>query len=168
MRQEQQPQADRGWLLPLLLAAAAAALVAAVGATLTDLGPWYQSLRQPSWAPPDGLYPVAWTSVFALWTVAAATAWRALPDGRRRERLVALLAATGFLNILWSLLFFRLRRPDWALAEVALLWLSILALMVHVRHAAPRAALLLLLYLLWVSLAAALNAAIVRLNGPFG
>jgi benzodiazapine receptor len=151
-----------------LVAAGAASLVAALGATLTDLGPWYQSLAQPAWAPPDLLFPIAWTSIFALAAIAAATAWRAIEAPRQREWLVTLFAFNGFLNLLWSILFFRAQRPDWALAEVGLLWLSILALILFVGRHSRLAAWLLLPYLLWVSLAAALNLAVVRLNGPFG
>ncbi|RZJ23596.1 MAG: tryptophan-rich sensory protein, partial [Haliea sp.] len=73
----------------------------------------------------------------------------------------------GFLNVLWSLLYFRLRRPDWALAEVVLLWLSILLLMAVQWRYSRRASLLLLPYLAWVAFAGLLNWATVRMNGPF-
>jgi tryptophan-rich sensory protein len=82
--------------------------------------------------------------------------------------LIGAFALNGLLNVLWSLLFFRLRRPDWALFEVGLLWLSIVLLIALAGRHARRAGWLLLPYLVWVSFAAALNIAIVRLNGPFG
>jgi tryptophan-rich sensory protein len=68
------------------------------------------------------------------------------------------------LNVLWSVLFFNLRRPDWALAEVGLLWLSILALVLLARRVDRIAAWLLAPYLGWVAFASVLNLAIVRLN----
>jgi translocator protein len=61
-----------------------------------------------------------------------------------------------------------LQRPDWAQFEVAFLWLSIVALVVFVGRHSRRAAWLLLPYLAWVSFAALLNGAVVRLNAPFG
>jgi tryptophan-rich sensory protein len=64
-------------------------------------------------------------------------------------------------------LFFSLKRPDWALAEVPFLWLSIAALMVGVGRYSTLAIWLLLPYLLWVTFAAVLNFKIVRLNQPF-
>jgi tryptophan-rich sensory protein len=161
-------QREGGWLLPLLVAGGAAVLVAALGATLTDIGPWYRNLAQPGWSPPDWLFPVAWTTIFALAALSATTAWRAMTSARDREWLVALFAFNGFLNLLWSLLFFRLQRPDWALVEVAFLWLSVLALILFVRRHSRPAGWLLLPYLAWVSVAALLNWEIVRLNGPFG
>ncbi|RYF68792.1 MAG: tryptophan-rich sensory protein, partial [Comamonadaceae bacterium] len=70
--------------------------------------------------------------------------------------------------VLWSLLYFRLRRPDWALVEVVFLWLSILVLMIALHRHAKLATWLLLPYLVWVTFAGLLNLATVRLNGPFG
>ena len=71
------------------------------------------------------------------------------------------------LNAGWSWVFFTRKRPDWALAEVAALWLSIVALVVGIWPLSQTAALLLLPYLAWVSFASFLNATIVRLNAPF-
>lgn len=155
-------------LRPVLAAAGLALFVAALGGSLTDLGTWYQRLAKPSWKPPDLAFPVVWTVVFAGAAASGVIAWRRLSPGPPREWLLGLFALNGFLNVLWSLLFFRLHRPDWALVEVGALWASILGLMLYVGRKSPIAAWLLAPYLLWVTLAAALNAEIVRLNPPFG
>lgn len=155
-------------LLPVIVAAGAALLVAAVGATMTDLGPWYRNLTRPPWQPPDWAFGPAWTVVFSLVALSAVTGWRDAPDQATREWLVGLFSINGVLNIVWSAIFFRLQRPDWALAEFVLLWLSIVALIVFLTRFSTRAALLLVPYLLWVGFAGALNFAVVRLNGPFG
>jgi translocator protein len=153
---------------PILAAAAAALFVAVVGGTLTDTGPWYQLLRKPGWQPPDWLFGPAWTLIFALTALAAAEAWRHARTRPERDAVIAVFVVNGFLNVLWSLLFFRLQRPDWALIEVAALWLSIVAAIIVSRRHSATAAWLLAPYLLWVSFAAVLNAAVVRLNAPFG
>lgn len=155
------------WLLPMLIAALLAMLVAVVGMTMTEIGPWYHALVQPRWAPPDVAYGAAWTVIYATAAVAGVNAWMAMPRGRDREWLIGLFALNGFLNVLWSLLFFRLQRPDWAEIEVIALWLSVLALIVHVWPRTMRGAVLLLPYLGWVTFAGYLNLVIVRLNGPF-
>lgn len=158
----------REGFLPVIMAAMAALIVAAGGATITDLGPWYQGLTQPSWGPPGWLYGVAWTLIFACVAMASLVAWRAAPTRNARTNVIGLFAFNGFLNVLWSLLFFRVQRPDWALIEVAALWLSIGLLIVYCGRFSKPAAWLLLPYIGWVSVAAAINLAIVRLNGPFG
>ena len=86
---------------------------------------------------------------------------RPLADNRRAFSLNA------FLNTLWSLLFFRLKRPDWAVYEVGFLWLSIVLLIVLLARESRTASWLLSPYLAWVSFAAVLNWTIVQLNAPF-
>jgi translocator protein len=152
---------------PILVAALAAVGVAVLGGLMTELGTWYYGLRQPAWKPPDWLFGPAWTVIFALVAVAGIQAWERAPDRAAREWLLALFALNAFLNVLWSLLFFRLRRPDWALVEVGFLWLSIVLLIVVLARRYRPAAWLLVPYLAWVTFAAALNAAVVQLNAPF-
>ena len=155
-----------GWG-PALVAAGAAFLVALAGGLLTTTGPWYQALRRPAWKPPDWAFGPVWTTIFTLTAVSAVLAWNADPSWGARAALVAAYAVNAVLNIAWSGLFFRLRRPDWALIEVVFLWLSIAALILVTARVSGAAAALLLPYLTWVGIAAFLNRAIVRLNGPF-
>ena len=68
---------------------------------------------------------------------------------------------------MWSGLYFKLQRPDWALYEVVFLWLSIVALMVGLWRLSRWASWLLVTYWVWVSIAAVLNLQTVQLNGPF-
>jgi tryptophan-rich sensory protein len=159
---------SRKILRPVLIAAAAALVVAVLGGTITDLGSWYESLRKPDWQPPGPAFGIIWTTIYSLTAMAAVLAWRRAPAGQAREWLVGLFAFNGFLNILWSLLFFRFQRPDWALVEVVLLWLSIVALIVFTVRHSRLSGVLLTPYLVWVSIATMLNLEIVRLNGPFG
>jgi tryptophan-rich sensory protein len=65
-------------------------------------------------------------------------------------------------------LFFKLRRPDWALIEVVGLWLSILALVIFIGTFSRFASAFMVPYLLWVSFASFLNLRVVQLNAPFG
>ena len=61
-------------------------------------------------------------------------------------------------------MFFLLQRPGLALLEVPLLWASVLMLILHKQAYAPKAAKLLWPYLIWVTLAAAINLGVVVLN----
>lgn len=151
----------------VLVAAVAAVAVAGVGAFLTEIGPWYRSLVQPRWKPPDWLFGPAWTVIFLLIAWAGVRAWEDAPDVASQRCVLALFTLNGVLNILWSLFYFRMHRPDWALYEVVPLWLSILLLIVAFAGWSPTASWLLAPYLVWVTFAAVLNRATVRLNGPF-
>jgi tryptophan-rich sensory protein len=151
-----------------LVAAAATIAFAGAGGAATVLDAWYYALRQPWWKPPDWAFGPAWTVIFALTAWAAVSAWRAAPDARKRRVAVSLFVTNGVLNLMWSVLFFALKRPDWALAQVAFLWASILAIMLAVAPYAAKAAGLLIPYLVWVAYAASINYGVVSLNGPFG
>lgn len=152
----------------ILVAAGVALFVAVLGGLSTDLGPWYAALHVPPWKPPDFLFGPAWTLIFALTALSAAHAWQCAPSRAYHDGILVFYSLNACLNVLWSLLFFRLHRPDWAGIEVVFLWSSIIVLMAFTGRFAVRAAVLLAPYLVWVTFAAALNVAIVRLNGPFG
>lgn len=151
----------------ILYAAATALGVAVLGGLATELGPWYEALRKPAWQPPDWLFAPAWTVIYACAAIAAVEGWWRAPDPLHRSTVVELFLLNGALNVLWSVLFFRLRRPDWALLEVGALWVSILVLVLLLRRFSRPSAWLLLPYLAWVAFAAVLNLAIVELNAPF-
>lgn len=152
----------------LLMAAGAAVLVAGLGGYATETGAWYQALRKPSWQPPGWVFGPVWTTIFALAVLAFAMGWRDAPTSGIRLALIGVFAVNAVLNIAWSFLFFTFRRPDWALAELVLLWLSIVAMIAVLWPVSRGAALLLAPYLAWVTTAGFLNRAILLLNGPFG
>lgn len=156
-------------ILTSIVAAVAAIVVSVIGGVLTEIGPWYRGLRKPSWQPPDWLFGPAWTLILGMAAAAGVLGWlgAAEVDGGQ-ARVVVLFTINAVLHILWSPLFFRWRRPDWALAEVGFLWLSILALIIGLAPYSPTAPWLLAPYLAWVAFAAFLNYTIVRLNRPFG
>jgi translocator protein len=142
-------------------------LVGWLGGAATEIGPWYRALAKPSWQPPDAAFGPAWTTIYVCAAWAIVRTWQRA-DGPLRRRFLLACGINAVLNVMWSVLFFTLRRPDWALAQVPLLWLSILWLVLLARRVDRRSALLLLPYLGWVAFAAVLNAAVVRLNAPFG
>ena len=152
---------------PLIIGGLWAIVLAAAGGLLTTIDEWYRDLRKPSWQPPDWAFGPAWTIILALGAWSAALGWTQAPNETIRTTVVVLFVANGVFHIGWSLLFFKLRRPDWALMEVTFLWLSILAPMLLMAPFSTYAAWALAPYLAWVAFAAFLNLTIVRLNRPF-
>jgi tryptophan-rich sensory protein len=153
--------------LPIAVAALITLLMLGVGRWMTTIGSWYRSLRKPAWNPPDWVFGPAWTVILGLAAWSGVLAWSHASAGAEQLRIIVLFGLNVLLHMLWSPLFFNLRRPDWALIEIPLLWLSIVALMFAVAPLAPASAWLLLPYLLWVTFAGLLNLAIVRMNRPF-
>ncbi|MGL4314776.1 MAG: TspO/MBR family protein [Sphingomonas sp.] len=153
---------------PVLAAIAWAVVLGFGGALMTPIEAWYSGLRKPAWQPPDWLFGPAWTIILALAAWAGVIAWHAARSADDQRTILIVFLVNGLCHFAWSPLFFRLRRPDWALVEVVFLWTSLVAMIVGLWPISQMAALMILPYLAWVSFAAALNRAIVRLNPSFG
>lgn len=153
--------------IPLLLLSIALCQGAgAVGgwATAESLRNWYPLLRKPWYTPPNWLFPVAWTLLFLSMGIALWLVWRL---GSETPGVAPALAVFGIhlvLNMAWSVLFFSLRSPGWALVELVFFWSSIVATIVLFAPLSAGAAWLLVPYLVWVTFAGVLNWGIWRLN----
>lgn len=145
-----------------------AVILGGAGGLMTTIGPWYRDFKKPAWQPPDWLFGPAWTIILGLAAWAAVLAWDGAVDDTGRAMIITLYAVNFVFHLLWSPLFFTVRRPDWALIEVPFLWASVLALCIVLRDYSVLASWLIVPYLAWVSFAAVLNFVIVRMNGPFG
>ena len=141
--------------------------VAGIGGALTDLGPWYQALKQPDWKPPDAAFGTIWSTIFTLCALSGWGAWQLAQTRALKMRIAVLFAINGGLNIFWSWLYFYLHRPDWALTELYFLWASIALLIIGLWRISKMSSIMLLPYLAWVTAAGFLNLATIELNGPF-
>lgn len=151
----QQALALVGWL--------ALSFAAALGAGFTSPA-WYAQLARPSWRPPPWVFGPVWSTLYVLMGVSAWLIWR--EGGWQRQRLaLGLFLAQWGLNALWTPVFFGLRRIDLALLDIVLLWLLIVATIVAFWRTSRPAAMLLIPYILWVTVATALNFGIWQLNG---
>ena len=138
---------------------------AGLGAILTTppIHPWYAAVLKPHWTPPNRVFGPVWTALYLSMAVAAWLVWR--QDGFSHAKLpLTLFAIQLGMNVAWSGLFFRLRLVGVAFLEVVLLWLFILSTTIEFWPVSRMASWLMLPYLTWVTCAAALNAAIWRMN----
>lgn len=120
----------------------------------------YNSLRQPSWAPPSAVFGPVWTVLYAMIALAGWLAWR-------RAGFTAplwLYTAQLVLNAAWTPLFFGAGQYGLAFADIAVLWVLLGATVIAFWRVRRLAAALLIPYWLWVTYAAALNLAIWQLN----
>lgn len=123
-------------------------------------GAWYLRLDRPSWTPPNWLFPVAWTTLYVLMSIAAARIAPKTGSGLP----MALWALQIALNTLWTPVFFGLRRFGGAAIVVVGLWLAVAATMVTFWELDSIAGWMLAPYLVWCTVAAALNIAMWRRN----
>ena len=127
------------------------------------LGEWYASLKKPSWHPPNWVFGPVWTELYAMMAVAAWLVWRQ-GDFAGQALPIAAFLVQLVLNALWSWLFFGLKTPGMAFAEIVALWVAIATTLLLFRRPSATAAWLLAPYLAWVTFATLLNFTLWRLN----
>ncbi len=148
------------WILTCFVAAAIGGF-----ATAASVNDWYAQLNLPDWNPPGWVFGPVWTALYLMMGIAAWIVWKDTSGSSQKLPLGWFLFHL-LLNSLWSILFFGLRQPGWAFAEILLLWAAIVvSIVLFYRHSRVAAALL-IPYLLWVTFASFLNFRIWQLNGP--
>ena len=128
-----------------------------LGALATKLGPWYFSLIQPPWKPPDWSFGVIWTIIFVLSALAWMVTFESNPTQTQKNRITIFFILNGIFNVLWSVFYFRMHHPDWSFIEAFFLWGSVLAIILVMWPIRRVAAYLMIPYLIWVTIAMRLN-----------
>lgn len=158
---------DRTAPLPAIVRSLALPFVAAAvgsAATLPSLDDWCAELAKPAFTPPRSAFGPVWTTLYLLMGAADYLVNEAEATANAKRAANALYRLQLGLNALWSILFFGLRSPLAGLIEIVALAAAIVSTIAAFARIAKPAALLLAPYLLWTIFAAALNAAIWRLN----
>jgi len=139
--------------------------VAGTGGWLTagEIDGWYQTLRRPTIAPPNGVFGPVWTLLYVLMAVAAWQVWQAEPSLLRTAGIALFLVQLA-LNLAWSWLFFNKHDIGVALVDVILLWFVVGFTTLIFGGVTPLAAWLMLPYQAWLTFAAVLNGAYWLLN----
>ena len=99
--------------LPIITAATTTMLVLGISGWMTTVGPWYENLTKPKWNPPNWAFGPAWTVILGLAAWSGVLAWTNASNDREKLLILTLFGINIFFHMLWSPLFFNLRRPDW-------------------------------------------------------
>jgi translocator protein len=121
---------------------------------------WYAGLNKPSWNPPNWIFGPVWTTLYALMAYAAWRVWKAGDS----QLALGMWVLQLIPNALWSYFFFGVKRIEWALVDIVLLLISIVACTALFAQRDRLAATLMLPYIAWVSFATFLNWTLLNLN----
>ena len=160
-RSEDPKRAERRPLLAFILVTLAMGAGASVF-TEPQIPTWYAHLIYPSYAPPNWVFAPVWTTLYVVMAVAAWRVWKIA--GLNSLEIIA-YAFQLVLNFAWSGIFFALHRIGWALAEILVLDLAILATLILFLRRDRLAGLLFLPYLAWSLFASFLTYGFWVLNG---
>ncbi|PIB27183.1 sensory protein TspO [Maribacter sp. 4U21] len=133
-------------------------------ATQSSVNDWYLTLNKPSFNPPNWIFAPVWTALYILMGIAAGWVWG---KGFHHKYVKTGLYHFGFqllLNALWSIVFFGLKSPFYALWVIIALLIMLILTIKWFKVVSKLAAILLTPYLLWVCFATLLNYKIWELN----
>ena len=132
-------------------------------ATTGAIDSWYATLNKPFFNPPNYIFGPVWTLLYVLMGISLFLIWKS-PDGNLRNMALAIFIIQITLNFVWSFFFFYFHWTAIALFDIVILWISIILMIIAFLRIDKTAALFQIPYLLWVSFASVLNAAIWLLN----
>ena len=156
------PNWSKGSFLALAISLSLCFAVGLFGAQFPP-GAWYERLAKPVFTPPNAVFGPVWTALYVMMGVAAWLVWKR-SGLRGAAGSLSLYVAQLSLNAAWTWLFFGLRRPDLALANIFVLWVAILVTAIAFWRHHVRAGVLFVPYFLWVSFAVYLNYSFWQLN----
>lgn len=125
---------------------------------------WYATLRKPWFNPPNWLFGPVWSLLYILMGVAGGLVVHKSWGKSGIGGVLFLFISQLLLNMAWSMIFFGFHAPGLALMEMLVLWGVIFVCILNFRTVSKAAAWLFVPYLLWVSFAAVLTAALWKLN----
>ncbi|MFH1256105.1 MAG: TspO/MBR family protein [Candidatus Diapherotrites archaeon] len=157
---------NRANFLKLIACIALCELAGVIGSVFTfpSIASWYAALNKPFFSPPNFVFGPVWTALYFLMGVALYLVWVKATDAKLKQPAYTVFALQLFLNVLWSVVFFGLHSLSGGFAVIILLWLSIAATIYFFSKISKKAAWLLSPYLAWVTVASALNYAVMALN----
>jgi benzodiazapine receptor len=126
---------------------------------------WYDNLNKPSWAPDSAIFSVIWPIIYIAYTIFGVCIVL-FTSGSTRQLLIGLYVAGWIVNLLWIPLF-RNSTSIWSPIWILVLWCIIVALAVVAVRSGGRmawSAVLLSVYIIWLSIATVLGFAIAKLN----
>jgi benzodiazapine receptor len=144
----------------LVTAGTLGALLAGHALSPGGADPWYAGLRKAPLNPPDIAFAIIWPLLFALMLAGALMVLHEAGSFKRASAAMGLYFTMLAANVCWSLFFFGFRDPAVALGVLTALWLLVVTMMLRFAIHSPRAALLQVPYLVWVTFAGYLNASI--------
>lgn len=130
--------------------------------TANEINGWYQQIQKPSWNPPNWIFSPVWTSLYILMGIAAGLIWHSANE--KKNKALMLFVLQFMFNLAWSFIFFSQHEIGWALAEITVMLILIIATTISFYRINKTAAWLMIPYILWVSFATCLNGAIWLLN----
>lgn len=125
---------------------------------------WYKQLKKPAWSPPAWLFGPVWTVLYAGILITYGTAIYLFAKAQITWPVLLPFILNVVFNIAFTPLQFKLRNNILALADIILIWLTLVWALLAIYPFAAWITWVNIPYLLWVSFATVLQSSITWLN----
>ncbi len=139
------------WIISLIL-------IGSIIGSLTKphINDWYQTLSRSPLTPPNYLFGIAWSILYAMIAVSGFLIWELKPCSKHKGKK-GIYIAQIILNWSWTPLFFHYHLLGAASICLAAIIMLVTTLILKTYKDSPTAAILLVPYLLWLLFAMHLN-----------
>ncbi|MEO8398944.1 MAG: TspO/MBR family protein [Ignavibacteriaceae bacterium] len=124
----------------------------------------YQTLKQPSFAPPGWIFAPVWTLLYFLMGLASYRIILLIAQNKSTKLPFNIYLLQLLFNFFWTIIFFRWELRGIAFSEIIILLVLILIITILFFRVDKIAGSLMVPYLLWVSFASVLNYSVYQLN----
>lgn len=121
--------------------------------TEAGMSSWYPMSQKPMFTPPDYVFPIAWSIIYAMLIL---TAYRIFYY-RLGSQITVLFIIQLTLQVLWCMVFFGMQNYLMGLIVLLMLDLTVLILIFRLQNSDIISARLMYLYLIWLLFATYLN-----------
>lgn len=125
---------------------------------------WYHTLALPAWNPTAGIIALIWAVIYVLAAWSLLIVWNKTAHDKRFKWIMGGFVLSTLINLVWSIVFFRLHMLEVSVWCALILGISVLALIASIYTRSKKAALFLVPYMAWVFFAAYLNHVVGALN----
>ncbi|WP_370583358.1 TspO/MBR family protein [Pedobacter sp. ASV28] len=132
--------------------------------TMESVKTWYTTLNKPSLNPPNWIFAPVWTTIYLLLGISSYRVWTNRKSVGWFHWAVIIYFLQLAFNLMWSFLFFYQQQIGFALVEIFLLLMIIIANAFIFYRFDKISGWLFLPYFLWVSFATYLTYSIFILN----
>lgn len=131
-------------------------------ATVSNIPTWYEPLNKPPLLPPNSVFGSVWTLLYIL--MGAALAAVILKKANKKQSAYLWFGVQLALNTLWSIVFFGLHQPWFAVVIILALLAAISMTALRFHRIIPLTLWAFIPYLAWVCFATYLNIGVAVLN----
>ena len=151
------------YIHPVLWVIGFQVVAAVIGMTTSSNMSWYEGLQKSVLTPPDIAFPIVWTCLYIMLSLAGYFVWKRFKN-LGLDKVFVLFWIQMFLNWGWSFVFFSFHLVALGFFWISALNIAMLAFIIVSWNKKRIASYLVIPTLLWGSFAAYLNYQIIALN----